>query len=97
MSEILSRSQVKHLAKLANLKLTLEEEEALGIDISEILNYFSQISRLNLKKIEPLTQATEIKNIMRQDKIRNKAIPTPKYFKAKILWTNWRLFYLKKK
>ncbi len=52
---MISREQIKHLAKLARLKLSEEEIESLAEDLSKILNYVKKIEELNLENIEPLT------------------------------------------
>jgi len=44
----LTREQLHHIAELARLKLTPEEEERLSKDTSQILEYVEMISVLNL-------------------------------------------------
>lgn len=73
----------KKLAKLANLKLTLQEEERLGIDIAEILEYVGNIRKLRLKRVKPMSHILNINNVMRPDIARENRINTPKYFKCK--------------
>lgn len=60
----------KNLLKLANLDLTNQEFKKYSKDLDSILDYVSEISKLNLKNIQPTTNATGLENIMRQDKIK---------------------------
>ncbi len=52
---MITKEQIKNLAKLARLKLSDEEIESLAEDLSKILNYVKKIEELNLENIEPLT------------------------------------------
>jgi len=79
------------LAKLAKLELSKKELEKYSKDLSGILDYVSEISKLNLKNIEPTAHAAGLENIMRQDKIKKlefKNANSGQYFKTKAVLNN---------
>ena len=63
----LSKKQVKHAAKLANLSLTSDEEEKYSKQLSKILDYFEQLQKLNTKEIKPTFNITPQKTVFRED------------------------------
>lgn len=70
----ITREDVLHLAQLSSLKLVDTEIEGLRIDISNILGYVEQLSKLNTSGIEPTYQVTGLQNVWREDKIINDEI-----------------------
>lgn len=64
---MLSKDQVKHIAKLANLKLTSAEINKFQKQLSEVLEYVEQLNKLNTKKVEPTSQVTGLENVFRED------------------------------
>lgn len=67
----LTKDQVKKVAKLANLPLTYEEEEKYSEQLSNILDYFEQLNKVDTSKVEPTFNVTGQSNVMRED------IPAP--------------------
>ncbi len=59
--------EVKHVAKLANLPLTTEEEEKYAEQLSKILEYVDQLNKVDTKGIEPTFNVSGQKNVMRKD------------------------------
>lgn len=66
MSSPINRETIKHLAKLARLELTNDEEESLLKDLSNILAHFEELKNLDTSKVEPL-MGTHLKNVFRED------------------------------
>lgn len=64
----LTKDQVKHIAKLANLSLTEKEMAKFQKQLSEILDYVEVLNELNTKKVEPTSQVTGLENVFREDK-----------------------------
>ncbi|MBU3957016.1 Asp-tRNA(Asn)/Glu-tRNA(Gln) amidotransferase subunit GatC [Patescibacteria group bacterium] len=64
---MLSKDQVKHIAKLANLKLTSAEINKFQKQLSEVLEYVEQLNKLDTKKVEPTSQVTGLENVFRED------------------------------
>ncbi len=67
-SSKLTEKNIKHLSKLAGLKLTKAELSKFPKQLSEILTYVESLNKLDTKKIEPTAQVTGLENITREDK-----------------------------
>ncbi len=63
----LTSEQVKHVAKLANLPLTPEEEEKYSQQLSKILDYIDQLNQVNTDNVEPTYNVSGQVNIMAKD------------------------------
>lgn len=68
--KFLSSKKTKHVALLANLKLTPGEITRFQRQLSEILDYVDQLSEVKTKKIEPTSQVTGLENVFRKDEPR---------------------------
>jgi aspartyl-tRNA(Asn)/glutamyl-tRNA(Gln) amidotransferase subunit C len=58
--QTVSDEQVRQVAALANLELTPEELPAMGRDLNAILGYIAQLNELDVKKVAPMAQVSEI-------------------------------------
>lgn len=58
---------VKHVAKLANLKLTEGEEVKFERQLSNILSYVEKLNEIKTDGIEQTAQVTGLQNIKRED------------------------------
>jgi aspartyl-tRNA(Asn)/glutamyl-tRNA(Gln) amidotransferase subunit C len=65
----LTRDDVLKLARLARLDLTDEEAEAFRKEISAILEYVALLNEAYVTGLEPTTQVTGLKNVMREDEV----------------------------
>ena len=65
----ISRDDVLHLAQLSKLELADSEIDGLQTDISNILGYVEQLSKLDTTGVEPTYQVTGLGNVWRDDKI----------------------------
>jgi len=91
MKKSLSKKSVEHLAKLAKLELSKKEFEKYSKDLSGILDYVSEISKLNLKNIQSASCVVSLENKMRQDKIQKLEVKNAnpvRYFKTKVVLNN---------
>lgn len=61
---------IKHVAKLANLTLTQEEEEKFSKQLEETAEYVEGLNEVNTENIEPTSQVTGLENITREDEIK---------------------------
>jgi aspartyl-tRNA(Asn)/glutamyl-tRNA(Gln) amidotransferase subunit C len=59
---------VKHIAKLANLPITKDEEKKLEIQLSETLSYIEILKEVDTKNVEPTAHVTGLENVTRDDK-----------------------------
>lgn len=66
----LTREQVRKVALLARLELTPEEEEKFTSQLSDILDYFEQLSELDVTDVPPTTRAIDVSNVTRQDALQ---------------------------
>ena len=62
--------QVAHIAKLARLTLTSEEEKKMSKELSSILKYVDVLSEVNTDGIEPTAQVTGLENALREDIVK---------------------------
>lgn len=65
----LTRDDVLKLARLARLQLTDEEVESFRQEISEVLGYVKQLDDVDVTGLEPTSQVTGLKNVMREDEV----------------------------
>jgi len=67
----ITRDDVLHLAQLSSLELSEPEIDGLRTDISNILGYVEQLSKLDTNNIEPTYQVTGLSNVWRNDEVIN--------------------------
>ena len=65
-----TRKDVDTIADLARLSFTDEEKENLTGVLNGILGYFDKLSELDTGDVEPLTHILPLKNVMREDIVR---------------------------
>lgn len=58
---------VVKVAKLANLPLTSAEEKKFGKQLASILDYMEVLNKVDTSNVEPTSQVTGLKNVMRED------------------------------
>jgi len=63
----LERSEVEHIASLARIGLTEEEIEALGEQLSQILEQFEVLKELDTSGVVPTGHAGGLQTVMRDD------------------------------
>lgn len=71
MSKTLSRDEILHIAKLANLSLSDEEIDRYSSQLSEILKYVEKLGEVNTDNISPMTHTIDAKNVMFEDGTEN--------------------------
>ncbi|NJP08279.1 MAG: Asp-tRNA(Asn)/Glu-tRNA(Gln) amidotransferase subunit GatC [Leptolyngbyaceae cyanobacterium RU_5_1] len=67
---MLDRDQVRKVAHLARLELSPEEEEKFTTQLSDILEYFQQLSELDVTDVPPTTRAIDVSNVVRTDTLQ---------------------------
>lgn len=65
----LSLEEVRHVAKLAGLRLTKDEEIKFQKQLSEIINFVDKLAEVNTKDVVPTSQVTGLENVFREDRI----------------------------
>lgn len=69
MPEPLSIEQVRHVAKLARLRLSEVLLQQYRIQLSSVLEYVAKLDELNLEGVEPLAHPTELTNRLDEDEV----------------------------
>lgn len=65
----LTRKQVLHIAKLANLHLTEKEIKKFQGQLSDILDYMEILNEVATNKVAPTSQVTGLENVFREDEV----------------------------
>jgi aspartyl-tRNA(Asn)/glutamyl-tRNA(Gln) amidotransferase subunit C len=61
---------LQHVAHLARLNLTEEEEQKFGAQLGQILGYIAKLNELDVSQVEPTAHAVPLVNVTRPDEIR---------------------------
>lgn len=71
----LTRDDIRHIAALARLRLSADEEARLTEQLSRILQYMDKLNQLDTSRVEPLAHTVDIVNAFREDKVTNRPNP----------------------
>ena len=66
----LTDQDIKHVAKLANLKLNDDEIDKFKDQLSEVVDYIDQLSEVDTKGIEGAARTTTLENIFKEDVVK---------------------------
>ena len=66
----ISKEEVLHVARLAQLALSDDEVERLGSQLNAILNAVGKVSELDLADVEPLSHPLDVVNVLAEDEPR---------------------------
>lgn len=72
MSQPVTKSLVKHIAQLANIPISDQEESSLSDSFNETLQVIDDLQKIDVKGVEPTHQVTGLINITRPDKVDKK-------------------------
>ena len=64
---MLTKQEVKHIAKLARLGITEKEEEKFSKELSSILDYIEKLKEVDISGVEPTSHPHFSENVMRAD------------------------------
>lgn len=67
----LTRDDILKLAHLSRLKLTSDEIESFKDELSKILDYVETLDTVDTSALSPTYQVTGLKNVMREDEVKN--------------------------
>lgn len=67
---MIDREQVRKVAHLARLELKPEEEEQFTTQLGSILEYFGQLSELDVSNVPPTSRAIDVSNITQPDELK---------------------------
>jgi aspartyl-tRNA(Asn)/glutamyl-tRNA(Gln) amidotransferase subunit C len=63
----ITRQEVEHVATLARLELSEQEQEKLTAQLSNILTYVEKLNELDTKDVAPTSHVLDITNVIRDD------------------------------
>ena len=61
---------VQHVAKLARLQLSPEEEATFTEQMNAILQYAGKLNELGTENVQPTTHVLQVSNVMRDDVVK---------------------------
>lgn len=67
----LTPEEVRHIATLARVGLSEEDVQKFQEHLSEILDYFQVLNKLDTDDVPPTAHTLPLQNIMREDEVRN--------------------------
>lgn len=65
---MLTKEQIKHIANLARLELTAEEDDLYREQLSAILDYVDKLAKVKTDKISSLNKS-DLVNVWREDEV----------------------------
>ena len=71
----ITREEVRHVAALARLRFSADEEELLTQQLDRILQYVEKLAELDTSGVEPLAHVIEVVNAFREDRVVNRPDP----------------------
>jgi len=66
---------IKHVAHLARLELTPEEQERIGGQLESVLGYIEKLKEVDVTGVEPTAHAFPLVNVTRPDAIQPSLTP----------------------
>ena len=66
----ITRDDVRHVARLAQLTLSDDEADAMVEQLSTILGHVDALSDLDLSDVPPTAHALDLRNVTRPDEVR---------------------------
>lgn len=65
----LSKQEVEHVAWLARLELSEQENDRLTGHLNQIMAHFEDLQKLDTSDVEPTSHSIPMKNVFREDKV----------------------------
>lgn len=64
-----TRDDVRHIASLARLDFSDEEEKEMAGELSRILDYADELDDVDTSGVEPMSHVLELTNVTREDDV----------------------------
>ena len=61
---------IAHVAHLARLKLTAEEQQKFAAQLHDMLAYIAKLGEVDVTGVEPTAHAIPLTNVLRQDDVQ---------------------------
>ncbi|MBU1061802.1 MAG: Asp-tRNA(Asn)/Glu-tRNA(Gln) amidotransferase subunit GatC [Candidatus Omnitrophica bacterium] len=72
----ITKDTVKYVANLARIELTEKELSHFTGQLDRILDYVHKLKTLDVARLEPTSHVLEMKNIYREDKVKQSLPPS---------------------
>ncbi len=66
----LTLDEVRHVARLARLRLNEDELREMQQQLSSILDYMNMLQEVDVEAMPPTAQVTDVVNVVRPDEVR---------------------------
>jgi aspartyl-tRNA(Asn)/glutamyl-tRNA(Gln) amidotransferase subunit C len=80
---MISKKDVEYVARLARIGLDDKEIEYFTKQLERILQYIGKLKELDISKVEPTSHVLPIKNVYREDKLRE-SLPLDEVMKISV-------------
>ena len=74
----IDRAQVRHVARLARLALSPEEEERYAAQLQHVLEYIERLMAVDIAGVEPLSFAGDVSAMPLRDDVVQPSLPREK-------------------
>ena len=74
----ITKNDIVHLASLSKVSLDKQEVDSLQKELAAILGYIEQLAALDTSDVEPTYQVGGLKNVWREDELKEKRVPAEK-------------------
>ena len=64
-----TRDDVRHVAELARLSFSDEEEQRMADELSQILDYVEKLDELDTSGVSPMSHVLDVTNVVRPDTV----------------------------
>ncbi|MDD5622449.1 MAG: Asp-tRNA(Asn)/Glu-tRNA(Gln) amidotransferase subunit GatC [Actinomycetota bacterium] len=68
--ERISKDDVKHVAKLAELEFDEKDVDKITTQLDRILDHVANISKVDTEGIPPTSHVMDVKNVFREDEVK---------------------------
>jgi aspartyl-tRNA(Asn)/glutamyl-tRNA(Gln) amidotransferase subunit C len=75
MASSLDEAAVRHVARLARLKITDAEAALFASQLSKVLEYIEQFNEVDTRNVPPTAHALPVSNVFREDVVRSSWTP----------------------
>jgi aspartyl-tRNA(Asn)/glutamyl-tRNA(Gln) amidotransferase subunit C len=79
---VIDRAQVRHVARLARLALSEEEETRLATQLANVLGYIERLQQVNIEGVEPLSFLGDAKELPLRDDVEQPCLPREEALRA---------------
>lgn len=67
-----SREEVRHVAQLARLDFSEEDEARMADELSQILEYVDKLNELDTSGVTPMSHVLDVTNVFRADEVKER-------------------------